>query len=91
MAAAAAAAAASDNGENGGVGGVGGDGSSEEAQYIVMVRHGAGKNICGKTGCIYIGDWEMDKMDGKGNQSALVICKIGNSTPSLYYRSTRIP
>lgn len=67
---AAAAAAAVDNGENtSGVGGAGvADGSSltEESQYIVMVRHGVGKNVCGKTGCIYSGDWDTDKMDGKG-------------------------
>ncbi|KAJ3215720.1 hypothetical protein HK099_006238 [Clydaea vesicula] len=31
-----------------------------------IVRHGFGKNICGRTMVIYEGEWNMDKMDGKG-------------------------
>ena len=32
----------------------------------VIVRHGQGKYYCATTKAVYIGNWESDKMSGKG-------------------------
>ncbi len=48
------------------------NGSEYEGEYRedidgTIYRHGFGTYRCSKTQTVYAGNWEMDKMSGKGN------------------------